>query len=540
MHRGPLAAMILVLGSAHAAAQGEPILHEFFVYDRPVLAVDDTLPRLPEPGASGTRMEAGAGSTGNEELTLTAGGPVPSPGFFQDGMGGLRNGPSTPEGDVTLDRDTGPEGRLRYQALFEPSVSPWKRSAARDVIAFDGAEIVLRASQGPETVLSVAGSPPRDFDAFVGRVRIQASAGERVPIPSVAADMRFHAIRTSPPTNIEATRDSADNYWLTLEQSGQYDVEFEVSAPRHYFGGELPSSGAIPGPPLLPEALMPAARPVLDAAGVVRGMTEVDIASRLSTYFGSFEARELDPSELSEDVYTDIALGRVGVCRHRAIAFVITAAAAGLRARYVTNEAHAFVEVQFTNTGYRRIDLGGAAEGLETLGGTGAVHQPPANPLNRGGAGYDASPYPRSHQTPSAHDPRSEPIAASDAHPTQAETTHAERTPVDERPLPDSHDAREATILTARVGSERVYRGDPVTISASLRGLESGPIAGAHVVVELRDAGAGYRAELGVLVTGPDGQASERVSVPESVPSGRLNLEFRYEGDIVFAPSEVR
>ena len=61
-------------------------------------------------------------------------------------------------------------------------------------------------------------------------------------------------------------------------------------------------------------------------------MPETEIATRLSSYFGGFEARELAPAETTADTYTDIALSRVGVCRHRAMAFVITAAATGLRA----------------------------------------------------------------------------------------------------------------------------------------------------------------------------------------------------------------
>src|SRR5262249_33105245 len=63
----------------------------------------------------------------------------------------------------------------------------------------------------------------------------------------------------------------------------------------------------------------------------------------------------------SGDIYMDLATGQRGVCRHRAFAFVVTAQALGLPARFVSNEVHAFVEVHVPHLGWRRVDLGGAA-----------------------------------------------------------------------------------------------------------------------------------------------------------------------------------
>ena len=60
-------------------------------------------------------------------------------------------------------------------------------------------------------------------------------------------------------------------------------------------------------------------------------------------------------------MYLDLALSRRGVCRHRAFAFMITANAAGIPARYVTNEAHAFAEIWVPERNWIRVDLGGAA-----------------------------------------------------------------------------------------------------------------------------------------------------------------------------------
>jgi hypothetical protein len=58
---------------------------------------------------------------------------------------------------------------------------------------------------------------------------------------------------------------------------------------------------------------------------------------------------------------------------------MVTANALGLPTRYVTNEAHAFVEVWFPKRGWQRIDLGGAAMRLEVSGGDGkTLHRPRA------------------------------------------------------------------------------------------------------------------------------------------------------------------
>jgi transglutaminase-like putative cysteine protease len=535
-----------LLTAAAGSAQDAEVLHEYFEYAPPQRPIDNTVPVLPEPGSS---IAAGLALERNQPdgLTLTPGGPIPSPGFFEDGMGGLRNRPATAEGDATLDRETTPEGMLRYQAVFEPTVSPWKRGAARDTVVFDGAEIALRVSNVEARPVSVAGSAPNGFDPFVGRVRVLADAGEPIALPSVAPDMRFHALRISPVTDATVTRDGADNYYLTVSESGYFDIEISVSAPRFYFGGPLPTSDATPGPTWLPQELAPRARPVLDAAGVIRGMSETEIASRLSVYFGGFEARELAPAETSADAYSDIALSRVGVCRHRAMAFVITAAATGLRARYINNEAHAFVEVYFTGHGYRRIDLGGASEGLETVGGTGATHEREANPLDSGSGVGDGEPYERRHRE--ALESREENAEAdlTDPEPpvdeedhnaaASAEAGRAEAEPTESGSLPT---AQQPTLLTAAIGTDRAYRGDTIEVRSTLRTLEDVPIEGAQIEVVISDPSSGYFGVIGTLVTGPDGQAFEALSLPENAPAGRLSIHLRFAGDDLYAPSEVQ
>jgi hypothetical protein len=87
-------------------------------------------------------------------------------------------------------------------------------------------------------------------------------------------------------------------------------------------------------------------------------------------------------------------MSRKGVCRHRSYAFVITAHRLGLPARFVHNEAHAWVEV-FDGALWHRIDLGGAAGRME-------YERPPEVPLHR--PPKDELPWP-SHAAPASAAP---------------------------------------------------------------------------------------------------------------------------------------
>ena len=102
--------------------------------------------------------------------------------------------------------------------------------------------------------------------------------------------------------------------------------------------------------------------------GIESSMSDTQIVTLLAEYFRGFIATPLPSQGRTDNLYLDIALSGIGVCRHRAIAFVLTANALGVPARYVHNEAHAFAEVEFATGGWRRIDLGGAAEGLQIHG----------------------------------------------------------------------------------------------------------------------------------------------------------------------------
>jgi hypothetical protein len=120
------------------------------------------------------------------------------------------------------------------------------------------------------------------------------------------------------------------------------------------------------------------AKRTADKIGVDADM-DLNVAfNKLVSYFRSFSAKDPPPS--SGDIYRDLCDGQAGVCRHRSLAFVITANALGIPTRFVENEAHAFVEVWFPDRRWQRIDLGGAALRMEVQGADNkTLHRPRAD-----------------------------------------------------------------------------------------------------------------------------------------------------------------
>src|SRR5690606_7524478 len=119
-------------------------------------------------------------------------------------------------------------------------------------------------------------------------------------------------------------------------------------APTRYFGRAIASgmrvSDVPPGlRPSPPEAVKAEALAVAQMLGLEPSMPYDQLLNGLVAHFRAFVPGEPPPETAS--VYRDIALGGVGICRHRAHGFVITALGLGVPARYVFNEAHVFVEV---------------------------------------------------------------------------------------------------------------------------------------------------------------------------------------------------
>ena len=268
------------------------------------------------------------------------------------------------------DRRTKADAPLTYHALYNPSVAPLRRNVAFDAIAADH---TLSVAAGPHTPVAVGpATPTPGAEVFWGEITVSLGAAP-APVPSVSPAMRILAVRTSPDVAVVFERDGADNYLVSPAAGGSrraqtVKLSLLVEAEGRYFGAPVPDQVALSvlaGHPAtaLPPALAAEGREVLAAleidpdAGFRAGL------DRMVGWFRGFAASDQPPPKRGS-IYLDLALGKVGVCRHRAFAFLITARVAGVPTRVVHNEAHAFVEVLAPDGAWRRVDLGGEAPSL--------------------------------------------------------------------------------------------------------------------------------------------------------------------------------
>lgn len=276
-----------------------------------------------------------------------------------------------------MDRQTHapPGAQLSYTEVFTPSVAPFKRLQAYDAIN-DAGELYVRdptlhrLEVGEDEVPGHWGSGPRA--RFTGEIDIEIATDGPTPIPGVAGEERVVSYETTPSQVLQFSHDSAGNLYVRGNVSAVVHLTYLLEAPQSAFSvASVPDvsistannqidSTLRPSTPLWLEAR---AREVLDRRElrITRGDRLDESLGKLVAYFRSFRDAELEhaSSERGPQVYTDLANGGVGACRHRAYGLMPTLLALGMPARYVGNEAHAWVEVFITRRGWTRVDLGG-------------------------------------------------------------------------------------------------------------------------------------------------------------------------------------
>jgi transglutaminase-like putative cysteine protease len=273
------------------------------------------------------------------------------------------------------DYQTGGDGSLRYVEVFNPSVVPFKRMSALDGVRDDYTLTIAEPAQ--DTELRVTGKPTPGYDRFWASMLVDLRPNEEVPIPSVAPGMRIVSYEVEPRTQLTFSVDGADNFYVRTNEpdaTGVHRLVFLAEAHPRHFAPTVPSGVRIADLPPglvrpLPERVKRMADQALRHIGLRRELSLADTLDVLVNYFRAFEPKTIPRP--TGDVYWDLITHQAGVCRHRAFAFMITANAAGIPTRFVTNEAHAWVEVWVPNKrgsregGWIRIDLGGAALSLE-------------------------------------------------------------------------------------------------------------------------------------------------------------------------------
>lgn len=362
------ALLVVALGLSAAAPAGayDPVLHEFITPD------DGEDLAMSVKTAEGDLPAAIDTPSGVVRAPDTRRLPVRGENAYRDAQS------SSAPPVFRPDRDTRRPNMVRYDDPFSPSVAPYKRLRAYDSVGLDYG---LRVRDTSLTRVPVGGEAKVGEEEFYGDMAVDFESAGSVLIPSVGPGARILRLHTTPPTPVEVWRDGADNWYAkTTGARTRVRLVMQLAIARAAFGGDfaMPAWENLRAVPALPPMAARAVTKVAAALGLSRAISPADTVRRMVSYFRAFAPSE-DPPSGQRDIYLDLALSQKGVCRHRAFAFLVTALGLGISARVVTNEAHAWVEVEADGT-WRRIDLGGAAGAIdEGSASDRPAHRPPAD-----------------------------------------------------------------------------------------------------------------------------------------------------------------
>lgn len=538
-------ATVLCVGLLAAA----PVLHEYFELD----GAPPVAQQAPQPASASDEVPSGTDATAQADppSSMPAAGAAPGPHASPD--------PS----HYRLDSNTSRPDQVGYDDPFTPSIPPFKRLVAYDAVNRD---LELVVADRTHNRVEIGGKPQPGDDQFFGDIEL--SDAELVRIPSVGPMTRILAARTIPASRFRIMADSADN-WFVQSSGGGGRLLLHLSVDRDVFGSEFANvswQALEPALPALPGQVARAAQPVLEHLELSRSMTPARAVERLVTYFRAFAPSDDERTAKGAELYEEIALGQVGVCRHRSFAFVVTALALGIPTRFVHNEAHAWVEV-YDSQLWHRIDLGGAAGDVQ-FGELDVPHVAPPDPhqwpansesgqemvrqsssgaggSERGSTAVDQAP------TVASDQPLSEPPAvatgsaaasgssapteppASDVEPTDALDAETEE-PIQKEAAPAETTAQ----IQFSLETSEAVRGSRVALNGRVsEGDAACPLR--KVRVMLRDA-TGRAHVLGVLVTDEAGRFTGEVVVSDSIPVGDHDLYITSPADASCGPADTR
>ncbi len=536
------AALAVICISAIASAQEPPpILHEYVPGPKGgsrVVGAPTGAPNGDQPPANPTAIRS------NGKVLVQP--PVTEPAADDEITHGSKDFGADRDTELRPDYLTQQDGTLHYAEVYNPSVVPFKRMSVLDSVRPD--YTLYTRDRVPQGV-PIGGQAAPDRDLFWGSLVVDF-AGDDIPIPSVAPDMRILSVESEPPVKVVFGRDSADNFYVRAvgkDGFGRHRLVFLVDAAATYFAPQVPTGyaladlAALHPVSALPPRAQKAAAQLLGKLHLTDRTPYDEGLARLVEYFRGFEAGA--PPSASGDVYLDLALSRRGVCRHRAFAFMVTALAAGIPTRFVSNEAHAWTEVWAPDHGWLRIDLGGAALELDVANASDkSIYRP---------RGKDPFPKPRSYADNYTRlrgnvggipqDQLAEARAAENAPPGANDPGSTD--PV--APGPGAHlphaapmAGRRDLAMTVETVDREGFRGEAVRISGHARDGGHG-VEGLLVDVYLAPAGKngdGARL-LGQSVTKGSGEFTISVELPLDLPLGSEEVYAATPGNGQYAAS---
>ena len=463
------------------------------------------------------------------------------------------------------DYSTGADGTLRYVAVFDPSIMPFKRMTVLDRVNDDYS---LSASSTEILPISVGGSPRGDEDLFWGSIVTYLPANKKIPFPSLSPGMRILSYETTPELDVQFAKDKADSFYVYTTESHkpvEFRLVFLAAARKEYFSSskisselkteELSQLARESGisVPLLPSDIQRSAK--LAARRLkVSGKRKLSVTlSTLVKYFREFSSKPAP--ENTSNPYLDLLLNQAGVCRHRAYTFVITAQSLGIPARYAANEAHAFVEV-WLPSGWARIDLGGAALELEVDNAAqktmyqASQEDPFPKPkeyrenytqTSENVAGLSSEQRKESSENRRDDAPADFPggdmsSSSQSQDPTPTAPPRATRSLSDVPP--QELKGRAPLIISLAQVSTSVYRSGNLEISGKVSNVEKKGVSGLRVDIWIAPAdslGANSRL-LGHTVSGDDGWFSSKVRLPTNVPLKKFDVFVSTPGNATYRP----
>jgi hypothetical protein len=272
--------------------------------------------------------------------------------------------------------------------------------------------------------------------------------------------------------------------------------------------------------PPLPPVVRNAALDIAREIGVSQRQSPRQVTAALVAYFRSFSPSEAAPkASRGAQLYSELALSRKGVCRHRAYAFAVTALGLGLPTRMVRNEAHAWVEV-YDGVRFHRIDLGGAAGRMELEPRTADhLYRPPPDAFgwpegSESGQAMVSETLEGAGRT--AANPAPGASSGRPASPAPGASAAAADAPPPHLPVPG--DDRPHATIQLKLKSAAGQRGGSIQVSGNVQAAGE-PCTFSRVDVSLRDS-AGVETWLGAFPTDANGELTGRVTLPFDIDVG--------------------
>ena len=270
---------------------------------------------------------------------------------------------------VQLDNRTSKEGELNYFGVFTPSIAPFKRvRAVKNSLALGHSQKATQYSPIRFTEQTEGG----DLMLHTGHIEIELIPGVKTLLPSTAPNMLVKSVTSVPSLPMQFYKDEEHNFYVESKPLTKHvtaRLSYKVLTPNTYAFGSYGNASALGTLPLdsslfksWPKGLKEEARKAAAHLGIGPLTSVNDALNGLKRHHRSFQST---PKDLEKPAtFEKIFYNQLGVCRHRSYSFWIVARSLGLEAQYVSNEAHAWVEVKHGANMWERIDLGGDADTL--------------------------------------------------------------------------------------------------------------------------------------------------------------------------------